>query len=91
MAPYSLSMRCTLFHRKFPARRIKLEVLRKILRQAGIKRKVVVTKRVAARKEERVDQFREMTITLASKIEAAVTGPRHLLWIDEAVFTAQGY
>jgi len=65
--------------------------LREILRQAGVTKKAVKTQRVAARKEERVGEFREMTIKLADKMESIYEGQKHLLWIDEAIFSAQGY
>ena len=84
-------MRCTLFHRRFHNRRIRLHVLRGILKQAGITKKKVITRRVAARKEERIKEFREMTIKLAEKMEQVYNGGKHLLWVDECVFAAQGY
>ena len=61
------------------------------MRKAGITKKKVITRRVAARKEARVKEFREMFIKLAVKMEWIYNGDRHLLWVDECVFAAQGY
>ena len=53
----SIPKRCVIFHRTFTNRRIKKGVMLKVMHQAGLMKKKVEISNVAARKEERVDEF----------------------------------
>ena len=53
-----------MFHRKFPDRRIKVGVMLKVMRQAGIRIRKVEVSNVPAKKEQRVEEFENKTIEL---------------------------
>ena len=61
------------------------------MRQAGIKKKTVQTRSCAARAEERQKEFRDKTIRLGDYMEALEANGEHILYLDEATFTARGY
>ena len=91
-APYSLAHRCKLFHRQFPSRRIKVPLMRKLLRQAGIKKKAIITRRCCANtSSKRREKDRTDLLALADRMEEYYRQERHILYIDECVFTARGY
>ena len=61
-ANLSIEKRCVMFHRRFMDRRIKKQVMRKVMMQAGIKKKKIEVNVVPARKEERRSEFELNTV-----------------------------
>ena len=53
-----------MFHRKFPNRRIKPGTMLKVMKQAGLRQKKIEVSNVPAKKEQRVEEFENKTITL---------------------------
>ena len=91
MAPRSLFQRCQLFALQFPGRTITRYVLGKLYKQEHIKKKVVLTRNIAARHEERREEFAERTLKLSDFMERLYADKAHILYLDECVFAARGY
>ena len=53
-----------LFHRRFPDRRIKVGVLRRVMQQAGMKVKAITTLRIAKQRTKRIGEIEEKTLAL---------------------------
>ena len=57
-------VRCMLFHRRFPDRRIGLAVLRKVMQQAGMKVKAIRTVKIPRQRTLRIGELEEKTLAL---------------------------
>ena len=67
-APYNISYRCALFHRQFPDRRISGRVLRKVMLQAGLKKKVIKVIRAPQKRSARLEEFEDRTLELDQQV-----------------------
>ena len=90
-APYSLAWRCTLFHRQFPDRWIDRFTLGQLYRNAGIKKKAIVVRRVPERRTQRLQEFEDRVLELHEHVQSIVARGGHLVFIDESVFTARSF
>ena len=69
-----------------------MQLLRKLIRQAGIKKKAIITRRCCPNtSSKRVQKDRDGLLALAEKMEEYYRQERHILYIDECVFSARGY
>ncbi len=80
-----------MFHRKFPDRRIALHVMAHVMKQAGMKKKVIVIGKIPARRTLRISEFEEKVVNLSNQIKSIQEKGSHLVFVDEAIFTARGY
>ncbi len=90
-AHISLLGRCILFHRYFPDRRIDRWVMSRIMRRAGLTKKVIAIKKIPKRSTQRISEFEDLTVGLDDKIQAIQASKEHLVFIDEAVFSMKSY
>ena len=90
-APYSLAWRCTLFHRQFPDRWLDRFTLGQLYRNAGIKKKAIAVRRAPQRKTQRLQEFEDRILELHEQVERIVSTGGHLVFIDESIFTSQGF
>ena len=63
-APYSLIVRCGLFHRRFPDRRISARTLRKVMLEMGFKKKIIKVVNAPQRKSDRLEEFENKILEL---------------------------
>ena len=89
--PYSLPMRCIMFHRRFTDKRIKPWVLRKIMFKAGIRKKKVNVLNAPRRKTARLDEFEAKITRLDDQVFELLEGGKHLIFCDECIFKARGF
>ncbi len=80
-----------MFHRKFPHRRIATHVMAQVMKQAGMKKKVIVVGKIPARRTLRISEFEEKVVNLSDKVKAIHESKGHLIFVDEAIFTSRGY
>ena len=59
-----MEQRCVYFHRRFLKRRIKPWVMRKVMFQAGLRRKSVIVANIPNRLDERREEFQDKTLAL---------------------------
>ena len=90
-APYSLAMRCVMFHRRFPNRWLKTWQLSLIMRKAGLLMKKVLVTNAPARMTQRLEKFENEIISLHNRVEAIIASGGHLIFCDEAIFAARGF
>ncbi len=80
-----------MFHRKYPDRRIAAHVMASVMKQAGMKKKVIVIGKIPARRTLRISEFEEKVVNLSNKLKTIQENKGHLVFVDEAIFTARGY
>jgi hypothetical protein len=90
-APYSLSWRCTMFHRRYPDRWLAPHVLAQLYRNAGIRKKTVNIRRVAQRRTQRLDEFENKVIELHEQVQSILAAGGHLVYLDESTFTSRAF
>ena len=90
-APYSLQWRCTLFHRRYPDRWLAPWTLSQLYRNAGIKKKSILTRRAPQRKTQRLEEFEDKVLQLHRQVQEIQAAEGHLVFIDESTFTARAY
>ena len=90
-APYSLMVRCNLFHRRFPDRRISASTLRKVMIGMGFKMKIIKVINAPQRKSDRLQEFEEKILELDQIVTRVLEQGGHLVFCDECIFTARGF
>ena len=90
-APYSLIVRCGLFHRRFPDRRISARTLRKVMLEMGFKKKIIKVVNAPQRKSDRLEEFENKILELDETVSRILEQGGHLVFCDECVFTARGF
>ena len=90
-APLSLPERSVRFHRHFPDRIIRPWTLSKIMRKAGIKKKVVQIHKAPQRKTERLEEFDRKLIKLAAEVSDVMLSGGHLVFADESIFNSRDF
>ena len=61
-------MRCCFFHRQFPDRRISPSILKKLMKQAGIKMKKIKVFNAPQRKSLRLEEFDDKIVALDEQV-----------------------
>ena len=61
------------------------------MRKAGFKRKKVVINNVPARRTQRISEFEKKIVALDEQVQAILKTDEHLVFVDEAVFSARSY
>ena len=61
------------------------------MRKAGLKRKKVVIRNIPARRTQRISEFEEKIIALDDEVQAIAKSGEHLVFVDEAIFSARSY
>ena len=90
-APLSLQERCVRFKRRFPDRLLRSWTLRKLMRQAGCKKKKVLVRRAAQRKTQRLEEFEQLIQQLAQQVSAVQKSGGHLVFADETIFNSRNF
>lgn len=90
-APLSILVRCGMFHRKFPDRRISAKVLNKVMSQCGLKKKKIKVINVPQRKSDRKEEFEDKILQLDTTVKRIQEQGGHLVFCDECIFTARGF
>ena len=90
-AAFSMEQRCVMFHRKYLSRRIKPWLLRKVMYQAGLRRKAVIVANVPNRLEARQEEFADKILELDLQVKEILDGKGHLIFSDESIFTGRGF
>ena len=90
-APFSLAMRCVMFHRRFPNRWMRRLQLSKIMRKAGMTKKKVTVTNAPARLTQRLEKFENEILALHDRVEGIIAAGGHLVFCDEAIFAARGF
>ena len=83
--------RCILFHRRFPERWLGRVTLGRIMRKAGLRKKVVRVRNAPQRSTQRLEEFEDRTVALDDFVKGIQAKQGHLVFADEAVFTARGF
>ena len=61
------------------------------MRKAGLRRKKVVIQNIPARRTQRISEFEKKIVALDVEVQAIVDSGEHLVFVDEAVFSARSY
>lgn len=80
-----------MFHRRFNDRRIRPWVMRKVMYQAGLRKKSVIVANIPNRLEARYDEFQEMIIKLDIRVKKILNSKGHLIFSDECIFRGRGF
>jgi hypothetical protein len=91
MAHLSLEARCLLFHRQFPDRWLSRHRMGFIMRQAGLSKKKIAIRRMPQRKTQRTEEFYRKIIALDAQVKGILQSKGHLVFADEAIFSARGF
>ena len=65
--------------------------MRKIMFQAGIRRKAVVVNPIPNRLEQRFEEFQESTIKLDNYVKSILDAGGHLIFSDESCFKGRNF
>lgn len=63
----------------------------KVMKLAGIKKKKVQVNNVAARKEQRAEEFENSSLALDNKIHDILKEKGHLVFLDECLFKSRDF
>ena len=80
-----------MFHRRFPDRWIQPWDLCKILKEAGARKKRITVTRAPSKFTQRLEKFEQEIIDLHRRVEDIIAAGGHLIWADEAIFSARGF
>jgi hypothetical protein len=61
------------------------------MRQAGLRKKIISIRKVPQRKTQRLEEFATKLVALDDKIKQIIKEGGHLVFADEAIFSARGY
>ena len=80
-----------MFHRRFPDRWLQPWDLGKIMREAGLRKKRITVTRAPAKFTQRLEKFEHEILALHERVEGIIAAGGHLVWADEAIFSARGF
>ena len=80
-----------MFHRRFTHRRIKKQVMTKVMKRAGLRKKKVTVRNVPHNAIQRQTEFAQTTLNLDQKIFDILKADGHLVFIDECVFKSRDF
>ena len=63
----------------------------KIMKRPGMSKKRVRVQRIAARREERQDEFNDATLVLDDKIYELQQSDAHIVYVDETLFKGKDF
>ena len=65
--------------------------MRKVMYQAGLRRKAVIVANIPNRLEARYEEFQQKIMDLDAQVKKVLDAKGHLIFSDESIFTGRGF